>query len=316
MVKDFLFSRFNREFLIFMFFLVLSFAYWLMSVLNETRERDFFVKVHLVNVPRNIIIVDDTIPNLKVTIRDKGYYIAAYYYGNMLDNSVPISFANNANNKEKLVITASELQKAVQTILYKSSRVVAIKPDHLDVNFNFGQYKRVPVRILSSVKTNGSHYIAKTNLSPDSVTIYASHSILDSIKVAYTKAINLNEVKDSAVMTIPLSPVKGAKIVPAYVKAQFFPDVLTEAHLNVPISAINVPEGKILRMFPSQVTVSFAVGASHYKNIKKEHFTVVADYLSTRGGLEDKIVLKLITAPKDVRNPKISPEQVSYLIEK
>ena len=80
MIRDFLFSIINKEFLIFLFFLVLSTTYWLMSVLNETMEREIIVPVKLSNIPDNaIVLTDETVP-LRVTIRDKGYTIAAYLY--------------------------------------------------------------------------------------------------------------------------------------------------------------------------------------------------------------------------------------------
>ena len=37
-VRNFLFSRANREFLIFLFFLALSGIFWLLTTLNETVE--------------------------------------------------------------------------------------------------------------------------------------------------------------------------------------------------------------------------------------------------------------------------------------
>ena len=46
-VRDLLFGTFNREFLIFLFFLVLSAAYWFMSVLNDTMERERTMRTYM-----------------------------------------------------------------------------------------------------------------------------------------------------------------------------------------------------------------------------------------------------------------------------
>ena len=51
MVRNFLFSSANREFLTFFFFLVLSTIFWLMTALNETYEREIGVPAYLVNIP-------------------------------------------------------------------------------------------------------------------------------------------------------------------------------------------------------------------------------------------------------------------------
>ena len=50
-VRNFLFSSVNKEFLIFLFFLFLSSVFWLMMTLNETYEKEISVPVRLVGVP-------------------------------------------------------------------------------------------------------------------------------------------------------------------------------------------------------------------------------------------------------------------------
>ena len=49
-VADFLFSRINREFVIFLFFLALSGIFWLMTRLNETYEQEVRIVVRYTNV--------------------------------------------------------------------------------------------------------------------------------------------------------------------------------------------------------------------------------------------------------------------------
>ena len=67
-IKNFLFSIVNREFLIFLFFLVVSGTFWLLMALNETVEREFEVPVSLVGVPKDVVITTDIQDTLKVTL--------------------------------------------------------------------------------------------------------------------------------------------------------------------------------------------------------------------------------------------------------
>ena len=64
-------------------------------------------------------------------------------------------------------------------------------------------------------------------------------------------------------------------IVPSEVKVTFCPDVLTEESVEVPIQAVNMPQGKVLRTFPSKVKVIFTTGASMFRSIQAANFNVI-----------------------------------------
>ena len=54
--KNLLFKLLNKEFLVFLFFLSVSAAFWFLSSLNETYEKEVKVPVEIVDVPQNIVI--------------------------------------------------------------------------------------------------------------------------------------------------------------------------------------------------------------------------------------------------------------------
>ena len=60
---------------------------------------------------------------------------------------------------------------------------------------------------------------------------------------------------DTIQQTVELQTIKGVKIVPNTVKLTLYPDILTEEAIEVPITAVNMPQGKVLRTFPSRVKV-------------------------------------------------------------
>ena len=53
-VRDFFFSAVNKEFLIFLSFLLLSGAFWLILTLNETYEREIVMSTRLEGVPKSL----------------------------------------------------------------------------------------------------------------------------------------------------------------------------------------------------------------------------------------------------------------------
>ena len=94
-----------------------------------------------------------------------------------------------------------------------------------------------------------------------------------------------------------------------------YPDILTEESIEVPIVAVNMPTGKMLRTFPSKVKLSFTVGGSRFRNIRPEQFMVVADYNDIANHPSDKCPIKLRQFPDGVLRPKLQMSQVDYLVE-
>ena len=314
LVRNFLFSWMNREFLIFLFFLFLSGAFWLLMALNETYEKEIEIPVQLVEIPKNVVLTSDTTTIVRVTVRDKGFSLLAYLYGNKI-NPISVKFRNYAKKTGVGVIPQTELQKIMSRQLFSSSAILSMKPDKYEYFFNYGLKKRMPVRLIGKIIPGQSYYLSKITFSPDSVDIYASREMLDSIKHVNTEPLNIRNLTDTVIKDVALYRIKGVKYVPEKVKVSICPDILTEEKCEVPIEAVNMPEGKILRTFPSRVTVTFTVGASLFRTISLERFKVVVDYNELMAEPSDKCNIYLRSVPHGVRNARLSVAQVDYLIE-
>ncbi|CCX66803.1 putative uncharacterized protein [Prevotella sp. CAG:1058] len=313
-VRNFLFGWMNREFLIFLFFLLLSGTFWLLMALNETYEREVEVPVQLVEIPKNIVLTSDTTTNVRVMVHDKGFSLLAYLYGNKI-HAINVKFSSFAQKTGVGTISSAELQKMIYKQLFSSSRIVSIKPDKFEFYFNYGLRKHVPVKLSGRITPGPSYYLSKISFSPDSVEIYASREILDSIKYVTTERLNILNLTDTLVRQVVLNKIKGVKYVPEVVNVSICPDILTEEKFEVPIIAENMPAGKILRTFPTRVTVTFTVGASLFRSIRPEGFKVVADFNEVMNNPSDKCNIYLRSVPHGVRNARINVNQVDYLIE-
>ena len=315
MVRNFLFSSANREFLTFFFFLVLSTIFWLMTALNETYEREVSVPAYLVNVPKNVVITSDMEDTVRVTVRDKGFALLAYIYGEGV-RPININFQSFVTRQSGYgVVPSQELMKMVNQRFSGASKVVQVKPDRLDFYYNYGLSRQVPVKMAGIVVPGKSFYLARTRFWPETVTVYGSKQTLDSLRYVKTVPINITNFNDTVVKTVALEKIKGVKIVPNIVRIGLYPDILTEETIEVPVTAVNMPEGKVLRSFPQRVTVNFIVGASMFRSISSDQFAVVVDYNELIEHPFDKCNIHLRQCPQGVRNARLQMTQVDYLIE-
>ncbi len=314
-IRLFLFSRGNKEFLIFLFFLALSGAFWLSLTLNDTYEQEFAVPVAVVDVPKNAVLTSDEVDTVKMTIRDKGIFLISYYYGDYLKN-IRIHFRSHSHNNGTGTIAAQELQKIVYSRLFSSSKILSTKPDKLEFYYSYGTKKKVPVRWSGRVIPEELYFISRVEYSPDSVTIYASEEKLDSINMVYTEQLNYANFRDTLSVYCRLSKIKSVKMVPDHVQVNFFTDVLTEERIEgIPVQGINMPEGKTLRTFPAKVAVNFVTGVNVYRNLRPQDFTVVVDYNDIKKNLSEKCDIHLKDVPSGISRARLETTQVDYLIE-
>jgi len=314
-IRLFLFSRGNKEFLIFLFFLALSGAFWLSLTLNDTYEQEFAVPVAVVDVPKNAVLTSDEVDTVKMTIRDKGIFLISYYYGDYLKN-IRIHFRSHSHNNGTGTIAAQELQKIVYSRLFSSSKILSTKPDKLEFYYSYGTKKKVPVRWSGRVIPEELYFISRVEYSPDSVTIYASEEKLDSINMVYTEQLNYANFRDTLSVNCRLSKIKSVKMVPDHVQVNFFTDVLTEERIEgIPVQGINMPEGKTLRTFPAKVAVNFVTGVNVYRNLRPQDFTVVVDYNDIKNNPSEKCDIHLKDVPSGISRARLETTQVDYLIE-
>ena len=310
-VRNFLFSGLNKEFLIFLFFLALSGAFWLLMTLNETMEREFKIPVRLSGVPRNAVITGELPDTVRVTVRDKGFTLVTYDFRPLV-----FRFINYADEDEgKGVIPLTDVQKQVLSQMYGSSKLLQVKPGAFDFYFTYGTSKKVPVVFRGKITTSKSYYLAHTEFYPSMVTVYANKQQLDKLQSVEIEPFNYRNLQDTIRQAVKIRKIRGVKIVPSTVRLSVYPDVLTEEAIEVPITAINMPPGMVLRTFPSKVTVRFTIGASLFRTIKPSLFKVVVDYEELAANPSDKCTLQLRSVPRSVSKASLEIDRVDYLLE-
>lgn len=314
-IRDFLFSKTNREFLIFLLFLLLSGIFWLMMTFNETYEKEIVLPVRYVNVPQSAVLTSGESDSIHVNISDKGFSLFAFIYSRD-SHTIDIDFTKYALPDGIGSVPAIDLQHMIEQLLPTSAKITSLKTEKLVFYYNNGEKKKVPVRWRGHLRTDPHYFIAKTLIEPDSVTIFASREKLDSIHYVYTRELNYSDIHDTLIVTSELQRMQGVKIVPSTVKINIQTDVLTEETIDsIPIVGINMPKGKVLRTFPSRVSVKIVTGMKNYKAIMPSDILVVADYEQFKDETSDKCTLQVKKVPEGVSRATLNVKQVDYLIE-
>lgn len=304
----------NRQFLIFLFFFALSAIFWAFQALNETYEEEFLVPLELRNVPGNVVVTTELPEQLHVTLRDKGSMLLAYRYTRKL-RSVVVDFNTYSNPSGRVTIRGNELLRQVSGQLLPSTQMLSLKPDTLEFYYNYGLCKRVPVKLQGEIHPGRLFSLSHTQYSADSVTVYASKEILDTITGAYVQPLRLRNLTDTTKVEASFVKLLGAKFVPDKVSLTFCVDRLVEKTVEVPVQQVNFPATKQLRTFPATVKVTFQVGMGQFRNVTSDSFVLVVNYEDLLKNNTNKCHLSLKTVPNGVSYVRLDPEDVEYVIE-
>ena len=313
-IKDFLLAKKSREFLIFLFFMFVSFSFWLLQVLNDDYETEYTVSLRMKDVPDNVVLTSELPSKMKITLKDRGTVLVNYSLGQGL-MPLTLDFAEYSDKGNQVRIPSMTLAKKISAQLSQSTKLVAIKPDTLEFIYTKGAAKTVPVKICGTITPERQYYVSDTIFSPDSVRVYAPKSILDTITAAYTKTIDFEEVSDTVCKRVSFASVKGARFIPDYSDLTLKVDVYAEKTVDVPVVGVNFPHDKVLRTFPSKAKVTFQIGLSRFMEVGADDFQVVVDYDDLQNEDGDKCKLQLKEIPKGVNHVRVNPNEMDYIIE-
>ena len=313
-IRNFLGSKKFREFLIFLFFVFVSFSFWLLQVLNDDYETEVSVPFRLKNVPENVVITSEPPTSLNVYVKDRGTVLINYLLGKTI-YPVTVDFADISSRGNKVRMPVSDFKRKIATQFNQSTKLLHVKPDTLEFIYTYGQAKKVPVQLQGTVQLSKQYYLSDTIYSPDSVLVYAPKSILDTISSAFTEKVHLKNVSDTLRHRVNLSKITGARFVPPFVDVTLLSDVYSEKIVDVPVYGINFPYNKVLRTFPSHVSVAFQVGLRNFSSVVAEDFFVCIDYNDLTKNKKETASVLLKKSPEFLNHVRIVPSEVEYLIE-
>lgn len=309
----------SHELLVFLFFLAVSFVFWILQALNETLEREVQVGLQLTEVPSGVVLIDSLPPSVRVTLRDRGLTLARHNISNLFRRScIDIDFSAYDSGKEdaEVIISPYDLQRLLSRHFAASTRIQSFRPDTLHFAYNRGRSRTLPVRLDGSIRTSAQNYVQSVSIEPDSVRVYAPATVLDTMAFVYTEPFVMDELDEHTSRKIALRHQKQVKYAPDHATVNVSVGYYTEKSVMVPVIGLNFPAEKKLRTFPAQVRVTFRVESGRYQQVSADDFVLATTYEELlQNSEESKLPLHLKSTPEGVSDIRLSPSEVDYLIE-
>lgn len=313
-IRSFLLSEQCKEVLVFLFFVLVSFVFWMLNTLDDTYKTEFRVPLRLKEVPKEVVLTTDFPDNARVTVEDRGTVLLNYMLGRTF-YPITFDFSDFSQTGNHVRIPKDELVKRISSQLNASTKLIAIQPDTLDFMYAQGEAKKLPVRLQGHLEAGRQYYVSHVFFSPDSVMAYAPHEILDTLTAAFTNWVAVSNLTDTVKKRIQIRPLRGVKFIPSHAEMTVCADMYSEKTVEVPIVGINFPANKMLRTFPAKVQVTFQVGLKRFKSVSADEFFIGVTYEDVLRNKDGKLPLMVKSFPDYVSHIRIAPASVEYLIE-
>jgi hypothetical protein len=299
--------------MVFLFFLFMSTFFWFLQTLNENLSAEVTFSVKWTNIPENVVLISDLPSSVRVVVNEKGTELLSLLMRKK--NVLTLNFKDYSEMSECIRLSHSDLQKLVSSQLLPGSKVTAIKPDSMEIFYNYGVKKKVPVVWDGTIETKPQYCVSNIKFDQDSVWVYAADLYADSIVTARTRSLKLTDLSKDYPFDVELKTVRGAKFVPSHITGCIKVEMFTEKSVEVPVRGRNFPASKQLRTFPARVKVLFQVPLSQFRQIDTDDFVIAISYEDLLRQSNNRCHLELRSIPHGVSHVRIEPETVEFLIE-
>lgn len=315
-------ERLDRNFFIFLIFLVFSSLFWLLNELSEEAEAEISYPVKYVNLPGNKMLANDVPRRLDLKLQAPGYTLLRFKLGSRL---IPMSLDMESYFLRQLpgstrgdnYLLTREFRDRFSRRLGQDISILSIKPDTLV--FSFDSIVRRKLAVIPNLEVElARQYMLKEDFStnPDSIIVSGPALILDSLSGIPTEYMSFEELSSSVEEEVKLRKISRLSYEPGTVVLKAELEQFTEADIRVEIEAENVPDSLRLITFPDRATISCVAGLSEYDKLSAHLFRLNVDYREVEKSLGGKLQVRVAYAPDYVSQLKVKPAYVEFIIEK
>ncbi|NOY36623.1 MAG: hypothetical protein GXO83_03520 [Chlorobi bacterium] len=314
--------RFDRNFFVFLFFLVLASIFWFFNQLSKDTQAVISYPVRYEITFPDQILVNKLPGKLKFSLKGDGYTLLKYIIQPKINpivlnvQSYPLRPLPGEDEGTYYLLT-SYIRGAVSDQLSPELNLIGISPDTLVFVFDSIVRKKLP--LIPDIQLNLTRQVMlkePMKLTPDSIMVTGPGRVLDTLDQVKTVSLRFDEVEKPFHKEIALRAMNDVSVNPRKVSLDVEVEQFTEASVEIPLAAWNVPDSLVLKTFPSKVTVLFHVVLSRYNQIGPELFDAGVDFNNISSSGTGKIRVELRRIPENIESVRINPARVDYLIEK
>lgn len=309
----------NRRFSSFLVCLLLSAMAWLLQALSKEYKAIHRIPIEYANLPADRLVTGGLPDSVDAELRGSGFALLTWRLGRDPGTLLLDVRQAKRNASGNLALLTNLQTNQLNSSFGRGAHIVRIMPDTIAISYAPRVTRRVPVRPRVTVTTAPQFQIVDSiRAEPAFVEISGAVESVNAITFIETEPRAYSGLNKTRVENVPLNlsgELRQLEVKPKTVTLTLKAGKYTEGRFLLPVVPVHTPSGVDLKTIPDKVEVIFQVPLADYKNIRPDQFRVVADYSHIFQG-QPTLKLDIVRSPLLVRNIRLEPERVDYLLRK
>lgn len=302
----------------FIFFLIASFFIWVLITFSTEYKTVISYKVDFKNIPQKNILLETTQKKIDIFVKSTGFKLL---WTQIFDKNIHLDISKiNQKKGTKFYIFPKNQLSEIQKQLLSGIFIESILKDTMFVEVGFLASKKVALKPNLNISYHvGYGLLNNVKVTPDSIEISGAENQIKDIQYLNLETLNLVNQKNDFSSEVAISNTQKNKnlklsVSKAVISAKV--DKFTEGSLQIPFKITNLSSNSKITTLSESVTVNFVVALTNFSRVTKESFIVECDYEMTKKNGLSYLIPKVVFKPEFIRNVKIIPNKIDFLIQK
>lgn len=309
----------NKNIISYLICVIIASILWLLNTLNKEYTTEISYPVKYINFPEGQYPVVKLPSQLQLEVKAKGFTLLGYQ---IKTSFLPITFNvstysshfQKKNDINEYILNTNDIKDKIGSQLSNDIKLLNIVPEEILFRFANARSKKIAIRPVIDYTLKRQYIQNKLYAYPDSILVSGPAIIIDTLSFVSTVPLHLENVGKNIHRNLELVPVPDCTFKEKYVEITLEVEQFTEAKHVLSITPLQVPDSINIRLFPSNVSVSYEIGLSKYDKVSDKDFIFSVDYPTT-----DHVTyleVKAYKIPPFIKNLSFSPQKVEYILEK
>lgn len=302
----------------FLLFFGLSVVFWFLTKLSKEYESTIVYPISFENLPKDKLMQGNVYDEIGIHVRATGFKILS---GKIAPRTIKVDASRlTQRSSTSYFLLLSQQKLAIQKQMNTGVDIDHFASDSINLDLGSLKQKKLPIRLNSSFDFQTGYDISgKISLNPDSVMVSGPESVLDTLRNIPTIALSLKNVNSSFSEELDLYSFdvsKNIRLDVSSVKVEAEVEKFTEGTQKVSFVILNVPEGVEISTYPKEVDITYKVALTNFDQVSSSSFLIECDYKLSADNNLSYLVPRLSRQSQLVKNVKIQPSKIDFVIEK
>lgn len=301
----------NRKILSIILVVVFSIALWASVTLSNYYFTTIKIPVKIVNVPSGYLATTSDTSKIRLRLRGEGWKLAYL----MMSGAMEFAVSAGQDSGRKVF----DLNESLSENQWLSSeyQVFSIVPGR--IQFNIEKLHKKVIKVIPDINiefANDYGLVAPINITPDSVTVYSTKTVLTSLDSILTERIEFRNVNKGLTERIGIKEISGLSLEQNSVYVSMNVDRIVDKKFEgIRVEVRNIPKDYSISMFPDNINIILRGGINTLGKMKEPELLPYIDFEQvlhdTTGGIEPNLTVPAFTSIID-----IEPNKLRYIIKK